>query len=173
MELLVILLFLAALWGGILLTGRLLPRTYTAEHTAVIPTSPGGLWAILVNHAMEKEWRHDLQEIERKENAGGRAVWKEIRRGRTTLTLKTVESEPQKRLVREIIDSDVYTGRHIYEIAPEPGENRCRLTIRHEVGILKPFARFKFYVFSSKNAYLHRIMADIQQRVIFLREEDQ
>lgn len=172
MELVWLALFALALWLVIFLTGHLLPKSYQAELSAVIPTSPGALWAILINHAREKEWRHDLQEIERKDNMDGKPVWKEIRRDRTTMTLKTVESEPQKRLVREIVDNDVYSGRHIYEIFPEPDDNRCRLVIRHEVGIHKPFARFKFYVFSSKTAYLHRLMADIQQRVIALKEEE-
>jgi len=172
LELLLLVLFAAALWGIIMLAGRLLPESYTAEVTETVQTSPGGLWAILVNHAQEKEWRHDLQEIERQVVDGGHAVWKEIRRDRTILTLKTVESVPQKRLVREIVGSDVYCGRHIYEIVPGVEEGSCRLTIRHEIAILKPFARFKFYVFSSKDAYLHRLMADIRQRVVFLKNEE-
>jgi hypothetical protein len=45
-----------------------------------------------------------------------------------TMKIETVESQPPTRLVRDVVDNSIFSGRWTYELTPENGGTRVRIT---------------------------------------------
>lgn len=161
---------IAVAYGLVQLVGRLLPGTYTVERSTQVQATPSALWAIVVNHAREKDWRNDLLEIDRVSSpSASQAVWKEKRRDGAVLQLKTLESEAPKKLVREIVNSKELGGTYTYVIKPV-GEASCELKVTEVLQVRKPWQRIKLQLLSKKTDLVDRYLDDVKQRAVTLKE---
>jgi hypothetical protein len=165
-----LLVIIAALFLLVQLIGRLLPEQYRVQHGDIIDAVPGTVWTILVNHTREKDWRSDLIEIDRVTGKGPQPVWREKRRDGTILMLKTTESDPPQKLVREIIEHKDYGGKITYEIQSVPDRPVSRLTVTEEMTVRRPWRRVKVHLLSSKSARVKQFVHDVKQRALHLKE---
>lgn len=62
------------------------------------------VWAAVTDLSKHAEWRSDLEKIERLEDVRGHEVWRETPRSGAPTTWETVETLPDRRLVRCVID---------------------------------------------------------------------
>jgi hypothetical protein len=159
------------IWGLVIIIGRMLPVTYTAERSEYIEATPSTLWSIIVNHQKEEDWRNNLIQVTKLPNQEGKPLWKEVRRGKKSYTLKTILSDGPQKLVREIVDNKKIGGQYSYVIEPE--DEGSRLTIKHIHKIYTSSKRVQHSLFSSSNyAYINQYLSDVKQRALHLREEE-
>jgi hypothetical protein len=159
-------------WLILMMIGRMLPKTYVVERSELIEAPISQVWTLIVNHAKEKDWRSNLAEVEKAPSQEDhKPIWKELQRDRrTSLLLKTIVSEAPYRLVREIVNNKDIGGQYQYELVPL--DETCRLKLKQEITIYKPFKRFAFNLSSSKHAFVDQYMADLKQRILHLKEEE-
>jgi uncharacterized protein YndB with AHSA1/START domain len=142
-------------------TGILLPREHRAVRVLRLGTAtPARVWALVTDHARDPGWRRDLKATGRLPDHQGRPVWQDTYRNGQAMSLETLESLPELRLVRRILESGgPYGGTWTYELAPEgPG---TRLTITEDGWISNPvfrsLARFVFGHHRSLVTYLEDV----------------
>lgn len=163
-------ILIAVAYGLVQLVGRLLPGTYTVTRSTQVQASPSALWAIVVNHGKEKDWRNDLLEIDRVSSpSASQAVWKEKRRDGAVIQLQTLESEAPRKLVREIVNHKELGGTYTYVIEAV-GEASSELKVTEVLEVRKPWRRIKLQLLSSKTNVVDRYLYDVKQRAVTLKE---
>lgn len=172
MVLLTLLVIVALIVLAIYLTGLAMPNSYTVERTTEVDAPPNFVWLIVSNHAREPEWRHGLKEVDKQSTTERQPIWRETRYDRKhPLRFKTVASEPPRKLVREIVDDKYISGTYVLQI--EPAGEGSKVLMKQEVELHKPLQRFKLYVFGSRTAEVERYLADLKQRVLYLKEDEE
>ena len=125
----------------ILMVGKMLPVRHKVSRMAHFNRPPGQIWETITDFGSQASWRSDLLRAERLPSRSGREVWQETDRRGQTLTMATVESVPQRRLVRRIADDNLaFGGSWTMEIS-EFGEVTS-LTITEDGEINNPIYRF-------------------------------
>ncbi|MHC5024633.1 MAG: SRPBCC family protein [Planctomycetota bacterium] len=117
---------LLALAAVILVVGSLLPATYRGQATMTVPSPPQLVWAELENFEKHPISGRMTRAVQRLPDHEGLACWTEDL-GSSIVTVRTLESEPGTRLVRQMSDS-VVPMRARSEIRLEPVESGCRVT---------------------------------------------
>jgi len=140
-----ILIVVAVLAGLILivtLIGLALPEAHVASRALILQQSPQSVWQAISDFANQTKWRSDLKRVERLPDLDGNEVWlEELRRG-MSVTLETIESDSNRRLVRRIADDSLpFGGVWEYNITPTT-EGGCQLTIVERGRVRSPFFRF-------------------------------
>ncbi len=165
------LIFILFIWGITLLIGSLLPKAFISQYAETLEATPSVIWAIITNHAREKDWRSDLMEVGKLPNQDDKPVWRELRRDRNEFKIQTISSDAPNRLVRKIIANKKMGGQYIYEI--NQVEQGAILKVTFEGIINGAFARFKAWLFPSiKNRYVKQYISDVKQRLIYQSEEE-
>lgn len=171
MEIVWFVLILIVLWGIIQVAGRVLPSTSTEMRSDKIEATPSTVWAILINHGKETEWRSDVITVDKITTGSDGSIWQEKRRNGKTVKLKTVQTDAPKKLVREIVDNKEMGGTLTYLINPLD-DNYCELKIEQKLEVKKPWQRVKSYILSNKAESIERYIHDVKQRAVHLKDLD-
>ena len=129
----ILLWILGALAGFVELvaiSGFFLPREHhVARSLKLVKTSPDAVWAAISNHAEDPTWRSDVAATLRLADAHGHAVWQDQFKNGQRMSYETVESIPNQKLVRLIVDSGgPFGGTWTYSLHPEGAGTRITIT---------------------------------------------
>lgn len=124
----IILGILVLILVAIALAGAMLPREHTVTRSIVLKQSPEAVWATITDHANEPKWRTDLESVTRLADRNGHELVEEKYKKGDTMRIETVESQPPTRLVRDVVDNPIFSGRWTYELKPENGGTRVSIT---------------------------------------------
>ena len=132
---------LAALVVLAIVIGWFLPVGHTASRTARFQQPPEVVWQAITDYAAIPSWWDWSQKAERLPDREGREVWRETNKFGDAVTMETIESDPPRKLVREIVGEDLpFGGTWTWEI--KPVEDGCTVTITEDGEIYNPFFRF-------------------------------
>jgi hypothetical protein len=110
--LIVIVALLVALVLAVVVIGAMLPEQHVASRTLKTRQQPQALWDAINDHANEPKWRTDVEVVQSLGERGGKPVWQEKYKDGNQLSLMTTESQPPRRMVRELVDLDgPFSGR--------------------------------------------------------------
>jgi uncharacterized protein YndB with AHSA1/START domain len=138
-------------------------RDHKVELVAMYPNSPpAAIWRLLTDHAAEPQWLPAFGAVVRQADLGGHEVWTHTSPDQVfSFTVMTVSAIPEQRYERLLLRErqprhQSWDGRWIYELEPNGGGTRLRVT---EYGwtdgvpfflmqrvVANPDAFLKFYV---------------------------
>lgn len=132
---------MVALILGVLIARVLLPEEHRAARTLVTKQSPQAICDAINDHANEPAWRSDVASVTFLGERNGKPVWQENYKDGNKVALMTTESQPPKRMVRELTDLEgPFSGRWEIDITPTPSGSNVTIT---EIGkVSNPFFRF-------------------------------
>jgi uncharacterized protein YndB with AHSA1/START domain len=140
--------------------GLSIPRRHVASRTLRTRQSPETVWHAITDYAGQPAWRKDMKGVERLPDKDGRAVWREIYKKGSPITLETAEAEEPHRLVRTIADEDSpFSGRWEYDIQAEGAGSRLTITERGEVP--NPFFRFASRFLIGHTYFMEKFQKDL------------
>ena len=158
-----ILVIIAVILGAaILLTaivaivGSRLPKEHKATRSILLRQSPESVYAVIRDFGSAPSWRSDLKSIEVHEQANGKVHFRE-HGSNGTVNYELSEDIPDQKLVSRILDTDLgYSGKWTYELIPEGGGTRVRITEDGEVSnvIFRFMSRYVFGQTATLDAYL-------------------
>lgn len=91
--------------------GSLIPRDHVAaRRLALKSATQEAVWARITDTAAASRWRKDLKQVTRLPDRDGHEVWREEFASGNTLAYETIESVPPSRLVRRIVDEQLFGG---------------------------------------------------------------
>lgn len=125
---LIILGILVLILVAIALAGAMLPQEHTVTRSIVLKQSPEAIWSMITDHANEPKWRTDLASITRLADRNGHELVEEKYKKGDTMKIETVEAQPPARLVRDVVDNPIFSGRWTYALTPESGGTRVSIT---------------------------------------------
>lgn len=121
--------------------GMLLPVKHVASRTTTLNVTPDVLWRRITTVGELPSWRKGLQKVEVLPDRNGHTVWKEFDSRGDAITFEMVESDPPRRLVTRIADTNLaFGGSWTYEIAP--AVEGSSLTITENGEVYNPIFRF-------------------------------
>ncbi len=123
---------LAGLVAIVWIVGVTLAQSHTATKTVRLKQKPEAVWAAITDYANQPQWRSELKKIERMPDTQGHEVWKEYNSA-GEMPLETIEAVAPKRLVRKIGAGLPFGGTWTYEITPDAGGSRLKITEDGEV----------------------------------------
>ncbi|MGA2848312.1 MAG: SRPBCC family protein [Terracidiphilus sp.] len=122
---------------GAVAIGALLPKRHVVTRTALFKANPEKLFALI---AGDQRWRPDVKACEMITEGGTQFQRETSKRGETIL-YELEESRPPLAIQRRIATENLpYGGSWSFELEPEDGETRVRITEDGEV--YNPFFRF-------------------------------
>ena len=126
---------LVAAVGFVVIVGSLIPRTHTATRSVRLAAPPEAVWGVITDFPNHPSWRAGLKSIDRLPDRNGHPVWSE-RAGGETMPIEIEVFEPPRCMVGRIADDALpFGGTWTYEIEPDGGGSRVRIT---EDGFIKP-----------------------------------
>ena len=124
----IILGVLVAFLVAIALAGAMLPKEHTVTRTIVLKQPPEAIWLVVTDYANEPQWRTDVATITRLADRNGHQLVEEKYKNGETMKIETVEAVPPTRLVRDVVDNSIFSGRWTYKLKPENGGTRLSIT---------------------------------------------
>lgn len=141
------------------LVGLALPRAHLAARKATLAKPPSEVWSAISEVSAYPSWRRGVKKIEQlspgsfREHSGDGAITYAI----------DVDEPPSRRVTRIADDSLPFGGRWIYELAPDGGGTRIKIT---EDGFVKnPVFRFIRKTVMSEAGTLEKFLVDLGARV--------
>jgi uncharacterized protein YndB with AHSA1/START domain len=125
---LVILAILLLILVAIALAGAMLPREHTVTRSMFLKQTPETVWAVITDHANEPKWRADVVSVTRLADRNGHELIEEKDKHGNSMKLETVESQPPTRLVRDVVDNPIFSGRWTYELRAQNGGTMVSIT---------------------------------------------
>jgi uncharacterized protein YndB with AHSA1/START domain len=153
---------LAALLVAVALAGAMLPKDHRVIRTVVVKASPPEVWTTITDHTNEPRWRHDVASVTRLADRNGHELVEERYTNGQSMRLETVESQPPSRLVRDVVDNDIFTGRWTYELKAEEGGTR--VTITEQGSVPNPVFRFVSRFIIGQTTTIDRYMRSLSRR---------
>jgi uncharacterized protein YndB with AHSA1/START domain len=129
---------LAGLVGLAAVVGALRPKTHVATHVVLLSASPDRVWAEIADVERQPEWVPDVTKVERLPDRDGKPSYRE-HFGQFDATTVVTESDPPRRLVKNILPGGPFYGSWMWELTPE-GE-QTRLTITEQGTVPNPLFR--------------------------------
>jgi uncharacterized protein YndB with AHSA1/START domain len=136
--LLIVVSVLAAVVALAALIGALRPATHVARHVVVLAAGPDRVWAEIADVERQPEWVPEIAKVERLPDRDGKPSYREHFGGFEATTV-IAESDPPRRLVKEILPTGPFYGSWTWELAAE-GEG-TRLTITEQGTVPNPLFR--------------------------------
>ncbi|MEW6684113.1 MAG: SRPBCC family protein [Nitrospirota bacterium] len=155
---------LVVLIGVVVGVGALLPEKHRASESSRFRVGAEQLWEIITNFGAYSTWRSGLSGVERLPDMNGHPVWKETDSHNEGIPYETVESVPNKRLVRRIADPNLpFGGTWTFDLETTP--EGVTLTIVEDGEVYNPIFRFvsRFIMGHTKN--IHGYLSDLQAKV--------
>lgn len=132
----VLIFFLVA----VALAGAMLPEQHSVTRTITLKQQPEALWQAITDHAKEPEWRHDVVRVTKLADRNGHELVEEKYKNGDSMKIATVESQSPTRLVRDVVDNSVFTGRWTCTLSPAP--EGTSITINETGSVPNPVFRF-------------------------------
>lgn len=135
----------------ILAVGAMLPRKHRVSREVVLRRPPEQVFATITDFASMPRWRSDVTKVELLPNG-----FREIG-SNGAVTYDVVERDAPRRLVTRIADTNLgYGGTWTYELTPENGGTRLRITEDGDVSniFFRFMSRFVFGHASTIERYL-------------------
>lgn len=144
--------------------GLLLPVKHRASESARFRVSTEQLWAVVTNFSAYPTWRTGITAVEHLPDVNGRSVWKETDSHNEGIPYETVESIPNKRLVRRIADPKLpYGGTWTFDFESTP--EGSMLTITEDGEVYNPIFRFVSRFIFGHAKTIHDYLNDLQTTV--------
>jgi len=155
----IILGILVLILVAIALAGAMLPQEHTVTRSIVLKQSPEAIWAVVTDHANEPKWRTDVASITRLADRNGHMLVEEKYKNGDSMKVETVESQPPSRLVRDVVDNPIFSGRWTYELKPVNGATRVTITEHGSVPnpVFRLVSRFVIGHTTSIDKYLNAL----------------
>ena len=156
---------LVALVAVVVGVGLLLPEKHRVSESARFRVSAEQLWEVITNYGAYPTWRSCVSAVERLPDANGHPVWKETDSHSGGIPYETVESVPNKRLVRRIADPKLpFGGTWTLDLEATP--EGVALIITEDGEVYNPVFRFvsRFIFGHTKN--IHGYLNDLQTKVM-------
>lgn len=162
----IIIVILAALLVAVALAGAMLPREHTVTRTIVLKQAPAAVWAAITDHANEPSWRADVASVTRLADRNGHELVEEKYKNGDSLKIETVETQPPGRLVRDVVDNAMFSGRWTYELTPQAGGTRVSITEHGAVPnpVFRLISRFVIGHTTSLDRYLGSLAAKFGEK---------
>ena len=144
--------------------GLLLPEKHRASESARFRVGTDRLWEVITNFDAYPTWRTGVTAVEPLPDMNGHSVWKETDSHNEGIPYETVESVPNKRLVRRIADPKLpFGGTWTFDFEATP--EGATLTITEDGEVYNPIFRFvsRFIFGHTKN--IHGYLNDLQTKV--------
>lgn len=125
---LLILALLVSLLVAIALAGAMLPKEHTVTRTIVLEQTPDAVWEAVTDYANEPKWRSDVESITRLPDRNGHQLVEEKYKDGDSMKIETVEAVKPSRMVRDVVDNPIFSGRWTYELKPEGVRTRVSIT---------------------------------------------
>lgn len=156
---------LLALVALLVVVGLLLPEKHRVSETARFRVSTEQLWEIITNYSAYPTWRSGVRAVERLPDTNGHTVWKETDSHGEGIPYETVESIPNKRLVRRIADPKLpFGGTWTLELEAAP--EGVTLTITEDGEVYNPVYRFVSRFIFGHTTNIHGYLNDLQKKVV-------
>jgi uncharacterized protein YndB with AHSA1/START domain len=126
--LIIVLAVLVAFLIAVAFAGAMLPKEHTVTRSIELKQPPKEVWATVTDHVNEPKWRTDVERIDILEPRNGHQLVEEKYKNGESMKIETIESEPPKRLVRDVVDNPIFSGRWTYDLAPTPTGTRVTIT---------------------------------------------
>ncbi len=151
--------------------GWMLPAHYSSGASAVLPAPPEAVWGMLIDHERTPCSSHMCKGIERLPDQNGAPCWREDI-GSSAITVRSVEQEPPRRIVRELEDS-VVPMRARWELELEPVAAGTAVSVQQTGTIERgtwhvPLFRIAIHLGAARagmKAYLRRLATNLGERV--------
>lgn len=106
-----------------------LPEAHKVARSGRYTVPKEDVWALVSDLEGAAAWRTDLAKVERLPDVRGHAVYRETHRDGETVSLETVETIPNRRLVRCVVDQGgPFGGCWTVEVAPRDDGSVVTLT---------------------------------------------
>ena len=161
---LIVLATLAVLVAVVAGVGMMLPRDHVETRSAKLPADPDAVFAAIADVGSYAAWRTSLSAVEVLAPVNGRARWVDVSGG-DRIAMEQVERQPPRRLVTRIADPDLpFGGTWTFELTPEAGGTRLRITERGEIRnpIFRTMSRFVFGYGATMETFLAELRARVQ-----------
>lgn len=154
---------LAVVAGVVALIGSRLSQSHVASREVRLPVSPDAVWQTITDVERYATWRKGVSRVERLPDRAGKMTWVEHARGdRVTFTVD--RAEPPRLFVVRIADPDLpFGGAWTYEISPEAGGSRLKITERGE--IYNPIFRFMARFVLGYEATMASYLSALEQKL--------
>jgi uncharacterized protein YndB with AHSA1/START domain len=157
----IVIAVLAAVGIGLWGFGMLLPVAHSVTRSAVVPATPGKVWALITDFAAEPAWNRALKESRRIDDRDGNQVWLTVDRRGGKMPLETVEAVPETKLVRKIADPKLpFGGKWTITLAREG--TATRVTVTEDGEVYNPFFRVGAKLFMNPAASMAQYLAGLK-----------
>ena len=158
---LIIVAVIVALGLVLFVLGSLQPKTHEASVTFRVGKPDSVVWGAVAGIEQTPEWVPDIRKVERLPDNAGRPSYQEDFGGWPATTVIAV-SEPNRKLVKEILPGGAFYGSWTWELAPE-GE-ATRLTITERGTVENPLFR-AMMMFADKKKTMRGYAAALGRRL--------
>jgi uncharacterized protein YndB with AHSA1/START domain len=144
---------------GVVVAGYRLPVKHTASRERSYPVPAESVFAAISNTAAYPRWRSGLERVEQLPSDNGHERFREFGSD-GAITFEVLESEPGRRMVTRIADTNLaFGGRWTYELSPSGGSTQLRITEDGEV--YNPLFRFMSRFVFGHHATIDRYLTDL------------
>lgn len=143
--------------------GYMLPVNHSASRERVYRATPATLFSTITTPAAYPEWRTGVKSVELLPAVSGKPSFREMSGG-DAITYVLEELVPARRVVSRIADKSLpFGGSWTYELAPEEGGTRLRITEDGEV--YNPIFRFMSRFVFGHHRTMDTFLADLERRI--------
>ena len=155
----VILAFLVLVLVTLAIAGAMLPREHTVTRSIFLKQSAESIWAAVTDYENEPKWRTDVANITRLPDRNGHQLVEEKYKNGESMKIETVEAQPPFKLVRDVVDNPIFSGRWTYTITPEVQGTRLTITEHGVVPnpVFRLISRFVIGHTTSIDKFLHAL----------------
>lgn len=144
-----------------LLAGAVLPRTHTVRRKIHLKAPPAKVWLLVTDHGQDPTWRSQLKATVRLEDRNGHPVWEDTFENGQKVAYETTQRMEGQKLVRTILDQELFGGTWTCDLRPE-GEGTL-LTLTEEGWVAIPFRAVARFVFGHATT-LELYLKDVARR---------
>jgi hypothetical protein len=137
------------------LVGSRLPIKHTASRSILLHRSPKEVYDVVRDFGSAPSWRSGVKSVEVQTQPDGKVHFREV--GSDTIDYEVAEDAPGQKLVTRILNTDLgYGGKWTYELIPEGGATRVKITEDGEVSnvLFRFMSRYVFGHTSTIDTYL-------------------
>jgi uncharacterized membrane protein len=164
--LLLVVAFLGALVGAVLLIGMTLPQNHIASRSMHLDASPDALWTLITDVDRYPTWRKNVDSVQRIE--APRLTWREIS-GSDRITYEARTSEKPGHFVAYIADKGLpFGGSWDYRIESEG--TGSKLTITENGEVYNPIFRFVSRYLMGHTATIDKYLAALSVKTSTTKE---
>lgn len=135
--------------------GSRLPKDHTASRSIVLHRSTKEVYDVVRDFGSAPSWRSGVKSVEVQTQPDGKVRFREV--GSDTIDYEVAEDVPGQKLVTRILNTDLgYGGKWTYELIPEGGATRVKITEDGEVSnvLFRFMSRYVFGHTSTMDTYL-------------------